>query len=119
MNLSTSAIASCSAGLLPEIERVATWKVMPPVASSRLVKRTRSPLGDHSGALYSTRGVPKGLGLDPSRSMTRRLGLPALESSGRLANSNEDASGAQFRSLHICPLGLAATMPACLPSAAT
>ena len=96
MNLSTSARLCFSAASLADGAEVAVQNALPP-ASSRRVKSTRSPPGDHCGALYSRWG-PNMIGLLPSR-LTSISTDPVLSPpAGLAAKRSEAASGAQFRS---------------------
>src|SRR5438552_12962297 len=108
MNLSTSASACFSAASLAEGAVVAVQRAFPP-ASSRRVKSTRAPAGDHCGALYSLWG-PNTIGLLPSRLTSIRTDAVLLAPEGLAAKRSEVASGAQFRSDQVCPLGLLAIL---------
>src|SRR2546421_10035787 len=96
MNSSPSASASCSAASFPDGAEVAVQNAFPPASSLR-VKSTRSPLGDHCGALYSRSG-PNLIGLLPSRLTSIRTDIVLIPALGLEAKRSEAASGAQFRS---------------------
>src|SRR2546421_8468145 len=108
MNFSTSASACFSAASLPDGAEVAVQKAFPP-ASSRRVNSTRSPPGDHCGALYSRCG-PNVVRLLPSRLISIRIDVVGLPSADRAANRSDAASGAQFRSDQVWPPELLAIL---------
>src|SRR2546428_14160883 len=85
-----------SAPWLPDGAEGAVQTAFPP-ASSRRVKSTRSPPGDHCGAPYSRWG-PNMIGLLPSRLISIRTDAVLLPAAGLAAKRSEAASGAQFRS---------------------
>src|SRR6266550_5066423 len=113
MNFSTSASACFSAASLPDGAEVAVQNAFPP-ASSRRVKSTRSPPGDHCGALYSRWG-PNLSGLLPSRLISIRTDAVLLPAVGLAAKRSEAASGAQFRSDQVWLPGLLAILEAFPP----
>src|SRR2546430_16857309 len=96
LNLWDSLGVIMSAASFPYGPEVAGQNALPPASFLR-VKSTRSPLGDHCGALYSRSG-PNLIGLLPSRLTSIRTDAVLIPALGLEAKRSEAASGAQFRS---------------------